>query len=537
MSKRQPKASYWQDAPLPRGQIVLIPRTIDETIPADHPVRMVDEILDQMDWKPWEAKYCGRRGQPPIHPSILCKTWLFALTRRMNSSRQVEYALNHSSDFIWLVSGRTIDHVTLSEFRRAHGPELRELFRQMVKLAMKLQLANLAELCIDGTRVLANSSKAKTWTAERLEKVLALVDEEVTKALAALEQNDAVEEDLYGDENPAAKLPKHLADMQARRRQLAEQLERLKGSDEVRSKRGGDAEKNPAQLPKTDPDSRILPNKEGGYAANYTPMVTVETQGGFIVEASVVIGNNEHEQVASILNTIEDNYSAKLERVLVDSAYTTGENLAVAQERQVDLIGPLVEPKSENNPAHRSDPSQPVPESELDRLPVNRQTNRFDKLAFHYVEPEDCYYCPAGKQLKYRTMERQRRDHRTVERRIYTCRECKGCPLADRCRQNPLSPKGRELHHDIHEDARRRHRRKMLTPEAKASLARRSHAAETPFAVIKALFGIRRFLLRGIAAVNQEWLWCSSAFNLKKLISMWPQVRSQLGIPAINTAQ
>ena len=537
MSKRQPKASYWQDAPLPRGQIVLIPRTIDEMIPPDHPVRMVDEILDQMDWKSWEAKYCGRRGQPPIHPSILCKAWLFALTRRMNSSRQVEYAIKHSCDFIWLVSGRTIDHVTLSEFRRAHGQELRQLFRQMVKLAMKLQLANLAELCIDGTRVLANANKSKTWTAERLEKVLAIVDEEVTKALAALEQSDALEEDLYGDENPAAKLPKHLADMQGRRQQLAEQLEMLKATDEVRSKRGGAQASNPAQLPKTDPDSRILPNKEGGYAANYTPMATVESQGGFIVEASVIIGNNEHEQVATILDSVQDNYSAQVDRVLVDAAYTTGENLAVAQEQQVDMIGPLVEPKCENNPAQRSDPSQPVPESELDRLPVNRQTKRFDKLAFHYVEQEDCYYCPAGKQLKFRTLERTRRDHCVVMRRVYTCRECQGCPLAGRCRQKPHSPKGRELHHDMHEEARRHHRRKMLTAEAKASQARRPHAAETPFAVIKSQFGIRRFLLRGIAGVTQEWLWCSTAFNMKKFMSMWLEVRSQLGIQAVSPAR
>ena len=46
------------------------------------------------------------------------------MIRGIRSSRQIEYNLKHSVDFIWLVSGRTIDHTTLSEFRRKHQAEL-----------------------------------------------------------------------------------------------------------------------------------------------------------------------------------------------------------------------------------------------------------------------------------------------------------------------------------------------------------------------------------------------------------------------------
>ncbi len=110
MSRRTPKANYWQDAPMPRTQLVLIPTTLQEMI------------------------------------------------RRVRSSRVIEYQLKHSIDFMWLTSGRTIDHTTLSEFRRKHTQELKDIFKQMVKLAIDLKVANLAELCIDGTRVLADSA-------------------------------------------------------------------------------------------------------------------------------------------------------------------------------------------------------------------------------------------------------------------------------------------------------------------------------------------------------------------------------------------
>ncbi len=72
MSKRQPKSSYWQDAPLPREQQVLFPDTLEDRIAEDHPVRILDEILSRMDWSEWEAEYHGRFGQPPIHPSVMC---------------------------------------------------------------------------------------------------------------------------------------------------------------------------------------------------------------------------------------------------------------------------------------------------------------------------------------------------------------------------------------------------------------------------------------------------------------------------------
>ena len=92
----------------------------------------------------------------------------FAMIRRIRSSRQIEYEVKHSIDFNWLTSGRRIDHTTLSEFRRKHTSELRDIFNQMIKLAINLKVANLAELYIDSTRVLADANKYKTWTTEKL---------------------------------------------------------------------------------------------------------------------------------------------------------------------------------------------------------------------------------------------------------------------------------------------------------------------------------------------------------------------------------
>jgi transposase len=514
--------------------MVLIPTALEDLIGADHPVRLVDEILSRLDWTPWEAAYHGKRGQPPIHPSVLAKVLLFAMIRRIRRSRQMEYALKHSIDFMWLASGRSIDHSTLSEFRRQHTAELRDLFKQMVKLAIDLKIANLSELCIDGTRVLADANRYKTWTTERLASALKSLDAQVVEALANLEANDCVDAELLGPEATADRLPATAADLKSRREQLAELMQQTQEMDAIREKNGS---KGPAQLPKTDPDSRILPNKEGGYAANFTPMAVTETTSGFIVDCEVVIGNVEQDQLVPIVENVSANFDVDVERVLVDGAYTTGSNLTAAEEKQFEVLGPLAEVQCADNPAQRADLTQPVADEALDRLPINPQTKRFDKSAFVYDEAADCYYCPAGKPLPHRTTENTTHGCGTpVQRHVYTCQDCAGCPLANRCRQNPESKRGREVMHDAHEGARRRHRARMQTPAAKAAYSRRLHLGELPFAVIKAMFDVRRFLLRGIEGVRQEWRWASTAFNLKKLMRVWASLRAQPLATTLGTA-
>ena len=59
---------YWAKAPLGRDQTLLFYPALDRQIPADHPVRLLDEVLHQMDWSAWEGEYNGRIGQPPIPP-------------------------------------------------------------------------------------------------------------------------------------------------------------------------------------------------------------------------------------------------------------------------------------------------------------------------------------------------------------------------------------------------------------------------------------------------------------------------------------
>ena len=383
MSQKSVNGSSWQTPPRARNQILLIPISLEERIPDRHPVRLLDEVLDGLDWTAWENTYNRKLGQPPIHPSILCKVLLSAMIRRIRSSRSIEYQIEHSVDFMWLVSGRTIDHSTISDFRRKHKQELKDIHRQMLRVAIDMGVAKLSELCIDGTRVRANANRYKTWTADRVERLLKELDGQIETALAEMETNDSVNE-LFDDGTSPDKLPPELAELTTRRTKMNEVLEQLREMDRRRKADGTDPKKNPAQLPKSDLDARILPNKEGGYAPNFTPMCVNEMTNGFIVDADVLVGNVEHLNVITTVDTIHETYGIDIDAFMADSAYSTGPNISGLEERGIEFLSPLSEVKCENNPALRDDPTVPVAAEDVKRLPINPQSRKFDRSAFVY---------------------------------------------------------------------------------------------------------------------------------------------------------
>jgi transposase len=517
--------------------LVIFAPTLEERIPEDHPVRLLDEILAAYDWREWEASYDGHRGQPPIHPRVLAAVILYGFLRRIRSSRQLEYAVSHNIDFIWLVEGRSLDHSTIADFRVRFQQALKDLYRHVLRVAVALGLARLSEVAIDGTRVLANNNRSKTLTAEKIEKLLAELNEQLERALGEADTADAEDGLFENDDSSSAKLPPEVADMKARQTRLQELLDQAHAADKARQREGIDPQKNPAQIPTTDPDSRVLPNKEGGYAPNYTPMAMTDVHGGFIVSSDVLANTTEQSLLVPMLADFEQTFGVRPDTVLGDGVYSTGENLQRLDEHGVELLSPLPGSRvSTDNPAEREDPTQPVAAENRDKLPISPQTKKLDKAAFVYNEEQDCFYCPEGRRLDYEETKSETRRGQWISRRVYRSPDCSGCPLLDRCQQESAT-NGRTVSRDIHEKRRQRHAAKMATPESKARYGKRFHAAEVPFAILKHVMNLRRFLLRGLERVKTEWLWGCTAFNLVKLMRGIARLRAKLGALAAAAAE
>ncbi len=57
--------------PVGRDQLTLFTEKLDDIIDDDHPVRLLDDILEKIDWTAWENSYVLTRGQPRFTLDIL----------------------------------------------------------------------------------------------------------------------------------------------------------------------------------------------------------------------------------------------------------------------------------------------------------------------------------------------------------------------------------------------------------------------------------------------------------------------------------
>lgn len=516
--------TYCAKPVLNRYQHTLFSPTLDETLPEDHAARILDDLINAMDLSEFEKNYHGFRGQPPISPRVLIKVLLYAMSRRIRSSRQIEYALGFHVDFMWLAECRGIDHSTLCDFRKNHFEELKDLFRQLGKLALTMGIARLNEITFDGTRVRANNSRYATLTAEGLEKRLDELEKELGEWAREIERNDERE-----GGQPKTQIPPELLDAKARQAKLQEALEKVRQMDEDRRKNQQiDPKKNPAQIPTTDPDSRVLPNKEGGYAANFTPLAAVAVHGDFIVATDVINSVTESTETQQIVDQVEADFGERPEALLADGHHATGPNLAAFENTATKLISPLPEvAAAADNPAIRPDPTVAVPESEWSKLPINPQSKQLDKSCFTYDKATDTYYCPLGQAIPFDETKSKQTTGGKVHFDVYRCSECTKCPLKPKC-VSAQSKGGRTISRDEYTDQRERHAAKMATPEMKAQYKKRLHGGEVIFAYIKQVLGVRQFLLRGLENVKTEWLWACTTYNVVKLIKSLGTIRKQI---------
>ena len=75
---------------------------------------------------------------------------------------------------------------------------------------------------------------------------------------------------------------------------------------------------------------------------------------------------------------------------------------------------------------------------------------------------------------------------------------------------------------------------KMQTATGQQTYNQRMHIGETPFAIIKGILDVRRFLLRGLEKVRTEWRWVCTAYNLTKLIAALVALRAEGGEMPVN---
>jgi transposase len=449
-------------------------------LPRDHQVFLIEDLVESLDLTPITSVYeqGDGRGQPPYHPVLLTKLLVHAYGEGETSSRQIMRKTYEDIGYRVLCVDQHPDFRTISDFRERHLEAFLVVFKDTVRLAKALGQVRLAHVAQDGSKILANASKHKAMSYERLGQTEARVGQEIAAILAQARAVDAAEDARYGREATGDEVPTALARevdfRQARRAQIRAALAVLEARaaaeaaaqapvatdqcppphllepeppavaavplpsppdlalvPEAPVAAAADQASAPpvvvpaptAQYNFTDDESRIMPSKDG-FVQAYNGQAAVDSYRQIIVACDVTDDCTDPRQLQPLVDQVRQNTGQLPDAYSADSGYWSEDNLAVLEQRGVDAYIPPPRPR--------------------------------------------------------------RRKDGTIS-------------------TTPPSPRKVQM------------QAKLATPQGKRTYSLRKETAEPVFGQMKEGRGLRRFRTRGLGKVRGEWaLWCLT-HNLRKL--------------------
>ena len=224
--------------PVNQNQQMLLPPSLEDFISVNHPVRIVNEVINKISLKKLYDTYQGG-GTSSYDPRMMLKVLVYSYMCNIYSSRKIEAALHENVYFMWLSGMNKPDHNSINRFRsdRLKGI-LKELFSEIVILLNAEGLLSIKDLYTDGTKLEANANKYTfVWGKSiktRKQKILDQINElwRYAEEVTTKELSDT-RPTTYRELNPEKvretidKINKHLQDCQIDKK-VRQKLNRVK---------------------------------------------------------------------------------------------------------------------------------------------------------------------------------------------------------------------------------------------------------------------------------------------------------------------
>jgi len=458
-----------------RSQSTLFPARLDDFIGDDNPVRVIDAFVDQLDLL---GLGFGRAepeatGRPGYHPSVLLKLYIYGYLNRVQSSRRLERETGRNVEVMWLTGRLVPDHKTIADFRKDNGKAIRRVCAQFVQLCRQLGLLSAASVAIDGSKFKAVNNRDRNFTAAKMQRRMAQIEDSVARYLHQLDSADRQE--------PSEALA-------AKTEQLKEKIGRLKqemaslGNLKARMLATPDK-----QISLTDPDARSMATSgRGSGVVGYNVQTSVETDHHLIVAHDVTNVGNDRSQLSPMSKKTKAVLEVEKLDVVADRGYFSSLEILACDEAEITVTLP-----------------KPVTSG-------MKAKGRYGKQDFRYMARDDVYICPAGERLTYRyTTE----ENGLVLRRYWTT-VCQTCPIKDKCTTGKERRVARWEHEHLLEAVQRR------LDENPDKMRQRRETVEHPFGTIKMRMGATHFLMKRLKNVRTEMALSVLAYNLTRVMNI-----------------
>ncbi len=355
-----------------RDQTTFLPGRLDDWIGEEHPVRVVDLFVDQLDLAAvgFRRHAAARTGRPGYHPAILLKLFIYGYLNRIPSSRRLEREAERNVELMWLIGRLVPDHKTIADFRRENGPAIRKTCAKFVELCRRIGVLKGDVVAVDGSKFKAVNNRDRNFTKGKIASRLAHLEAEVGRYVEEVDRIDRQETGEARAERSA-----HLA---GRYHRIREEIERLLAMDEAL------ADAPDGQISLTDADARAMATRashSGHVGYNVQSVVDAETH--LIVTHEVTNQGHDRDLLAKMATQAKAVLQREDLHVLADKGYFSA----------LEILA-----------CHNAGITATVPRSDTSGA---RSKGHFVKADFAYDHDADVYRCPAGQALTHRTTAEQ----------------------------------------------------------------------------------------------------------------------------------
>jgi len=494
--------------PYNQGQVELFPQRLDDFIGENDPVRLVNQVVDELDLTSLIQTYKGG-GTSSFCPRMMLKVLFYAYMRNIYSCRKIEAALSENVHFLWLSGKQFPDFRTINDFRSKRlKHQINNIFSKVVMMLNELGYVSLDVQYIDGTKIESAANRYTFVWRKSVEKNKLKLEAKVGNIIQQIEKG-IQDDNRSADETPtpinSKELKEKIKDLNAEEKQSREHKKRVKELVKHQAKLEEYEQHlhtlgNRNSYSKTDPDATFMRMKEdhmgnGQLKPAYNTQISTENQ--FVTNFGVFQNPGDTSTFTHYLDSFEEKYNRQSSEIVADSGYGSEQNYDYMESKG---IGNYVKFSYFHKEQKRSFKNNPFLADNL-----------------FYNAEGDFYICPMGQKMK-----RIGTTHRVSDRGYrseiasYQARRCEGCPLRGECYKS----KGNrtiDVNHNLI-----RHKtiaRENLTSErGLMHRSKRPIEPEAVFGQIKSNRKFNRFRRRGLEGVTVEFGLICIALNLSKMM-------------------
>ncbi len=461
-------------------------------------------------------------GRPAYDPSVLLKIILFAYSKGIRSSREIEWCCRTNIIYKAL-SCDTVPHfTTIANFISNHTDEVADLFEQILLVCDDQGLLGKELFAIDGCKMPSNAAKEWSGTFKELEQKRAKINHQIKHHLSEHQKLDKYE---TRDEARVKRAEQAIETLN----RASERIDQFLKSNSPRMGRGKRSKEVKSNI--TDNESAKMTTSKGTIQG-YNGLATVDKKHQVIVDAQAFGEGQEHHTLEPITESIKERFKRlKISKdiyktgtiVTADTGFANEANMGYLHRNKINAYIP-------DNQFRSRDPKFQDQKAKYGkRRPDKKNPERgvIPATDFHFDLATMTCFCPEGNTLSHRSTRLDNHGNRKAffEGKLLQCRQCS---RKDACLRNPEAAdhrkgKGRQVSFIIEKAQRKTYtdwmKQRVDSDEGKLIYSHRMSVVEPVFANIGTNKKLNRFSLRGKTKVQSQWRLYCMVHNIEKIMN------------------